>query len=348
MSSKIRCLVVDESATLRSLLQRMLNSDPEIDVVATAPDPYAAREKLLEWTPDVMLLNIEMSQMDGLAFLEKVMAARPTRTLILSPQTKKEAELALRALEAGAIDVLMRPPLDAALPGMRQEIVHRIKAVARARFQKPREPQHEPLISTDAGFNSNRILVMAASTGGTEALKVVLSALGPNIPGTLIVQHLPPVYTRTFATGLNRLCPFTVKEAEDGDRVQPGLVLIAPGDYHMEVLRRGSHLHVKMNQDAPQHSVRPAADVLMRTVAKYVGKDAIGVVLTGMGRDGALGLLEMHRAGAYTIAQDEASSVVYGMPRAAVEAGGVDRILALSDIAPHIMQELQKREGFAG
>ncbi|WP_141732602.1 protein-glutamate methylesterase/protein-glutamine glutaminase [Oligoflexus tunisiensis] len=346
-SSKIRCLIVDDSATIRSLLQRMLNSDPEIEVVGTAPDPFVAREKLVELKPDVMTLDIEMPHMDGLTFLEKVMAAMPTRTLIISSQTQKLSELVLRALEAGAIDVLAKPATDTTLASMRNEIISRVKAVAKAQLQKPLA---QPATRSRMAFNtrtegqtSHRILIMAASTGGTEALKVLLSDLPPDIPGTLIVQHMPPVYTRTFAAHLNRVCPFEVREAEDGDRVQPGLVLIAPGNFHMELSRRGAYYYVTLNQDAPQHGVRPAADVLMRTVAKFAGKNAIGVVLTGMGRDGALGLLEMRRAGAYNIAQDEASSVVYGMPKAAVEAGGIDRVLSLSDIAPHLMLEFQKK-----
>lgn len=350
MSRKIRCLIVDDSAVIRSILQRMLSSDPEIEVVATASDPYAAREKLVELKPDVMTLDIEMPRMDGLTFLEKVMASMPTRTLIISSLAKQQSEMALRALEAGAIDVLAKPAINVteSLQGMRDELVNRVKAVAQAQLQKPImavQPQSPMPLSTRAlGQTTHQILAIAASTGGTEALKVLLSAMPPDIPGTVIVQHMPPVFTRTFAANLNKICNFEVKEAEEGDRVKPGLVLIAPGNYHMELTRSGAYYYVKLNQDAPQHGVRPAADILMRSVARYAGKNAIGVVLTGMGRDGALGLLEMHKAGSYNIAQDEATSIVYGMPKMALDAGGIDKVLPLSDMAPHLIREFQKRD----
>ncbi len=350
MPKKIRCLIVDDSAVIRSMLQRMLGSDPDIEVVATASDPYVAREKLIELKPDVMTLDIEMPRMDGLTFLEKVMVAMPTRTLIISSLAKDQSEIALRALEAGAVDVLAKPAIDVAdaLSQMRDELVNRVKAVASAQFQKPTrvlQPQAKVPVTTRAlGQTTHQILAIAASTGGTEALKVVLSGLPPDIPGTLIVQHMPPVFTRTFAANLNKFCSFEVKEAEEGDRVKPGQALIAPGNYHMELTRSGAYYYVKLNQDPPQHGVRPAADVLMRSVAKYAGKNAMGLVLTGMGRDGAMGLLEMHRAGAYNVAQDEATSIVYGMPKVAVEAGGIDKVLPLNDIAAHLVREFQKRD----
>jgi two-component system chemotaxis response regulator CheB len=350
MPGRIRCLIVDDSAVIRSVLQRMLSSDPEIEVVGSAQDPYVAREKLIELKPDVMTLDIEMPRMDGLTFLEKVMAAMPTRTLIISSLAKQQSEMALRALEAGAIDVLAKPAIDVtdALQGMRDELVARVKAVAQAQLQKPRaapQPQAKvPLQTRALGQTTHQILAIAASTGGTEALKVVLSNLPPDIPGTVVVQHMPPVFTKTFAINLSKICSFEVKEAEEGDRVKPGLVLIAPGNYHMELTRSGAYYYVKLNQNPPEHGVRPAADVLMRSVAKYAGKNAVGLVLTGMGRDGAQGLLEMHRAGSYNIAQDEATSVVYGMPKMAWEAGGIDKVLPLGDIAPHLIREFQKRD----
>jgi two-component system chemotaxis response regulator CheB len=350
MPGKIRCLIVDDSAVIRSVLQRMLSSDPEIEVVGSAPDPYVAREKLIELKPDVMTLDIEMPRMDGLTFLEKVMAAMPTRTLIISSLAKQQSEMALRALEAGAIDVLAKPAIDVTdgLQGMREELVARVKAVAQAQLQKPQAaPQPKvkvPLQTRALGQTTHQILAIAASTGGTEALKVVLSNLPPDIPGTVVVQHMPPVFTKTFAANLNKICCFEVKEAEEGDRVKPGLVLLAPGNYHMELTRSGAYYYVKLNQNPPEHGVRPAADVLMRSVAKFAGKNAVGLVLTGMGRDGAQGLLEMHRAGSYNIAQDEATSVVYGMPKMAWEAGGIDKVLPLGDVAPHLIREFQKRD----
>jgi two-component system chemotaxis response regulator CheB len=310
----------------------MLSSDPEIEVVGSAPDPYVAREKLVELKPDVMTLDIEMPRMDGLTFLEKVMASMPTRTLIISSLAKQQSEMALRALEAGAIDVLAKPAIDVtdALQGMRDELVARVKGVAQAQLQKPRvapQPKAKVPVPTRAlGQTTHQILAIAASTGGTEALKVVLSNLPPDIPGTVVVQHMPPVFTRAFATNLS------------------SLVLIAPGNYHMELTRSGAYYYVKLNQSPPEHGVRPAADVLMRSVAKYAGKNAVGLVLTGMGRDGAQGLLEMHRAGSYNIAQDEATSVVYGMPKVAWEVGGIDKVLPLGEIAPHLIREFQKRD----
>ncbi|HYX38179.1 MAG TPA: chemotaxis response regulator protein-glutamate methylesterase [Oligoflexus sp.] len=350
MAAKIRCLIVDDSAIVRSVLQRMLNSDPEIEVVGSAPDPYVAREKLIELQPDVMTLDIEMPRMDGLTFLEKVMAAMPIRTLIISSLAREPSEMALRALEVGAIDVLAKPAINVtdSLHQMREDVITRVKAVARARLHpriKPKVDSRPTLRPSQAlGQTTHQILAMAASTGGTEALKVVLRHLPPDIPGTLIVQHMPPVFTRTFAENLNRICSFEVKEAEDGDRVKPGLVLLAPGNYHMELTRSGAYYYVKLNQDPAQHGVRPAADIMLRSVARYAGKNAVGVVLTGMGRDGAQGLLEMRQTGAYTIAQDEPTSVVYGMPKAALEIGGIDKVLPLGGIAPHLIREFQKRD----
>lgn len=350
MSKKIRVLIVDDSAVIRSLLQRIFSSDPEIEVVGQAPDPYVAREMLVALKPDVMTLDIEMPRMDGLTFLEKVMAAMPTRTLIISSLAKQQSEMALRALETGAIDVFTKPAIDVteSMQRLREDLILRVKAVAEAHFvpsAASRPFRNKAVTSTRAmGQTTHQILAIAASTGGTEALKVVLSDLPPDIPGTLIVQHMPPVFSRTFADNLNRICSFEVKEAEEGDRVKPGLVLLAPGNYHMELTRSGAYYYVKLNQQPTEHGVRPAADVLMRSVAKFAGKNAIGVVLTGMGRDGAQGLLEMHKAGSYNIAQDEASSVVYGMPKIALEAGGIDKVLPLDDIAGQLIREFQKRD----
>ncbi len=350
-TNRIRVLIVDDSAVIRNLLTRILSSDPELEVVATAQDPYVARDKLIELKPDVMTLDIEMPRMDGLTFLEKVMAAMPIRTLIISSLAKEQSEMALRALEVGAIDVFTKPAINIkdSLEQIKLDLVSRVKAVAKANFRMP-SPIAKPVanrpisVSRSLGQTTHQILAMAASTGGTEALKVVLSHLPPDIPGTVIVQHMPPVFSKSFAENLNRICEFEVKEAEEGDRVKPGLALIAPGNFHMELTRSGAYYYVKLNQQPTMHGVRPAADILMRSVAKIAGKNAIGVVLTGMGRDGAQGLLEMHQAGSYNIAQDENTSVVYGMPKMAFEAGGIDKVLPLEQIADWLIREFQKRD----
>jgi len=350
-TNRIRVLIVDDSAVIRNLLSRILSSDPELEVVGTAQDPYVARDKLIELKPDVMTLDIEMPRMDGLTFLEKVMAAMPIRTLIISSLAKEQSEMALRALEVGAIDVFTKPAINIkdSLQQIKLDLVTRVKAVARANFRmlvQMQKPSTNRIISVSRslGQTTHQILAMAASTGGTEALKLVLSHLPPDIPGTLVVQHMPPVFSKSFAENLNRICEFEVKEAEEGDRVKPGLVLIAPGNFHMELTRSGAYYYVKLNQQDAMHGVRPAADILMRSVAKIAGKNAVGVVLTGMGRDGAQGLLEMHQAGSYNIAQDENTSVVYGMPKMAVEAGGIDKVLPLDQIADCLIREFQKRD----
>ncbi len=348
---KIRILIVDDSAVVRSLLTRILGSDPELEVVGTAQDPYVAREKLIELKPDVMTLDIEMPRMDGITFLEKVMAAMPIRTIIISSLAKSQSEMALRALEMGAVDVFTKPAINVmdSLEQIKNDLCQRVKAVARANISlvaqtKSQVAETPHFAKKSLGQTTHQILALSASTGGTEALKVLLRHLPPDIPGTVVVQHMPPVFTKSFAENLDRICSFEVKEAEEGDRVKPGLVLIAPGNFHMELTRSGAYYYVKLHQEPAMHGVRPAADYLLRSVAKVAGKNAVGVILTGMGRDGAQGMLEMHQAGAYNIAQDEASCVVFGMPKMAIEAGGIDKVLPLDQIAGALIREFQKRD----
>lgn len=349
--AKIKVLIVDDSAVIRKLFSKIVESCPDMELVATAPDPYVAREKLVEHKPDVMTLDVEMPRMDGLSFLEKVMQFMPTRTLVISSLAKEGSETALRALELGAIDVVEKPSMDVTktLEEMTQKIAEKIRMAARARIQ-PRTAAEvtkivKPATSVTAlAKTTHQLLAIASSTGGTEALKVVLQGLPPDLPGTVVVQHMPAGFTKTYADSLNARYPFEVKEAQDGDKVLPGRVLIAPGNYHMELTRNGAYYHVKLHQEPMLHGVRPAADYLMKTVAKYAGSNAMGLVLTGMGKDGAEGLLEMKKAGAYTIAQSEKTCVVYGMPGAAVNIGAVDSILDLDKISADLCQQFQKRQ----
>lgn len=348
--SKVRVLIVDDSAVIRKLLEKIFQSSPDIEVVGTAADPYIARDKLVALKPDVMTLDIEMPRMDGISFLEKVMQHFPTRTIIFSSLAKTGSETYFKALEAGAIEVLEKPSIDVSqtLENLSRSLVEKVKEVAKARIC-PSSPRPvtahvaKPAMASSLARTTHQLLAIASSTGGTEALKTFLSGMPPDIPGTLVVQHMPPGFTKTFADNLNNMFPFEVKEAEDGDQVVPGRVLIAPGNFHMEIERSGAYYHVKLHQLPPLHSVRPAADYMMKSVAKYVGKNATGVVLTGMGKDGAEGLKAMHEAGAFTIAQNEETCVVFGMPAAAIALGGVDKVVPLEKIATEVMSHQKVR-----
>lgn len=350
MAQKIRVLIVDDSAVIRKLLEKIFSSSPDIEVVGTAADPYIARDKLVALKPDVMTLDVEMPRMDGISFLEKVMQHFPTRTIIFSSLAKTGSETYLRALEAGAIEILEKPSIDVSqsLEALSSSIIEKVKAVARARVNpiKKVAAANGPVAKvapTSLARTTHQLIAVASSTGGTEALKVFLSGMPADIPGTLVVQHMPPGFTKSFAENLNNMFPFEVKEAQDGDQVVPGRVLIAPGNYHMEITRSGAFYYVKLHQGPALHSVRPAADYMMKSVAKFVGKNALGVVLTGMGKDGAEGLLEMKNAGAYTVVQNEETCVVYGMPGAAVALGAADKILPLDRIAGDLLGQIQIR-----
>lgn len=360
----IKVLVVDDSSVMRMMLTRLLGADPELEVVGSAADPYAARELLVALKPDVMTLDLAMPRMDGLTFLEAVMSHMPTRTVIVSSMTAAGSESALRALELGAIDVVQKPKLDAraSLLAMGADLTARLKAAARARLPTPRRRPPAAVAPSAAAAatpppapapastprrpdrrSSRSLLAIASSTGGTEALKVLLKGLPPNPPAILIVQHMPPVFTKTFAEQLAKLLPFPVAEARDGDVVEPGRALLAPGNFHMLLERVGAKCVVRLNQDPLLHGVRPAADYLLTSAAKLAGPEAVGIVLTGMGRDGAEGLLVMRRAGAFTVAQDEATSIVYGMPKAAAELGAACRIAPLDEIAELVTRHWQQR-----
>lgn len=343
MGKKIRVLIVDDSALMRQLLTWLLSSDPMIEVVGTAADPYFARDKIKSLSPDVLTLDVEMPRMDGLTFLEKLMRAHPMPVLMVSALTEEGCETTLRALELGAVDFFTKPRLDVA-KGMEEaaaELVGKVKAAAQARLSvrgitPPPRIQRAALPRT-----SDRLIAVGASVGGTEALKILLGAMPPDASGFVIVQHMPELFTRAFAKRLDSLCAIRVKEAAEGDRVLPGHALIAPGNHHMTIRRSGATYSVQIDGGPRVNRHRPSVDVLLRSCAKYAGANAVGVLLTGMGDDGAQGLLEMKRAGAATLVQDEASSVVFGMPKAAIELGAVDQVVPLPEIPRALLAALK-------
>lgn len=347
--SKIRVLIVDDSALIRTLLTELLSKDEEIEVVGTAPDPYIARQKIQLLNPDVLTLDVEMPKMDGLTFLEKLMRVHPIPVVMVSALTEAGCEMTLRALEIGAVDFYTKPNIDIQR-GMEEQadlIIEKIKTASQARVRiRSAAPSASEELRKLAGFSAmlkatHRIIAVGASTGGTEAIRALLQVLPPDTSPIVIAQHMPEQFTKTFAHHLNSLCPMTVKEAQDGDRVIPGQALIAPGNYHMELRRRGGRYYVATTSRPPVNRHRPSVDVLFHSVAEYAGSNSLGVILTGMGHDGAAGMLAMKQAGAFTIAQDEASCVVFGMPGEAIKAGGVDRVLPLDEIPASLLSHLQ-------
>ena len=342
--SRIRVLVVDDSALMRQMLSAILSSDPAIEVVGTAPDPLVAREKIKALNPDVLTLDVEMPRVDGLAFLEKLMALRPMPVVMVSSLTESGAEVTLKAMELGAVDIFCKPA-DSAAGGLQahgRELVDKVKAAAHARVRALSDrarPAATPRLSVTALYKStDRLVAVGSSTGGVEALRDIVLALPPDAPPMVCTQHIPPKFSASFADRLNGMAAVRVKEASDGERIMAGHVYIAPGDRHMEVRRSGAAL-ITHTFDGPLVSGhKPSVDVLFRSVAEACGSKAVGVILTGMGRDGADGLLTLRRAGASTIGQDEASCVVYGMPKSAREIGAVERELPLSRIAEEILR----------
>jgi two-component system, chemotaxis family, protein-glutamate methylesterase/glutaminase len=317
----IRVLIVDDSALIRQLLSQVLRSDPGIEVVAAVADPLAAVERLKHERVDVVTLDVEMPRMDGLTFLEKLMRAWPLPVLMVSSLTEKGCATTLRALELGAVDVVTKPKLDvdAGVRDLADEILAKVHAAARARVRRRETSASAPvkvLPNAQALINStHKVIAIGASTGGTEALREVLQVLPADSPGIVVVQHMPETFTRSFAGRLDGLCQIRVKEAADGDRILPGHALIARGNLHMEVTRSGATYAVRLVDRPPVNRHRPSVDVLFHSCARYLGANAVGVILTGMGSDGARGLRAMRDAGAFTIAQDEASCVVFGMPK---------------------------------
>jgi len=352
---KIRVLIVDDSALMRQVLTALLSKDPDIEVIGVAPDPYAAREKIKALNPDVLTLDVEMPKMDGLTFLEKLMRGHPMPVVMVSSLTEAGCQTTLRALELGAVDFITKPKLDLreGMEELAQDIIAKVKAAAVAtvkhqasgvRREMPlRTPDPSPLTPRGAMIKTtDMIIAIGSSTGGTEAVKEVLEVLPPNTPPILITQHMPERFTKTWADRLNNLCRISVKEAEDGDSVLPGHALIAPGSYHMTLVRSGARYTVRINQDPPVNRHRPSVDVMFASVAQYAGGNAVGVILTGMGGDGAKGLFAMKQAGAFTIAQDEASCVVFGMPKEAIKLGGAEKVLPLADIASAIYAHVSR------
>jgi two-component system chemotaxis response regulator CheB len=345
MAARTRVLIVDDSALMRQVLSTLLAQDPSIEVVGTASDPYVARDKIRALAPDVLTLDVEMPRMDGLSFLEKLMRAHPMPVVMVSSLTEAGCETTLRALELGAVEFVTKPKLDVRerLPEVADELVSKVKAAALARVRSrpavgARAPAPSAVPARPAGLRTTQqIVAVGASTGGTEALKDVLSALPADRPALVIVQHMPEKFTRAFADRLDRLCTLGVKEAEDGDRVIAGHALIAPGNCHMRLVREGSAYRVRIDQAPPVNQHRPSVDVLFHSCAAAAGANAVGVLMTGMGEDGARGLLAMRRAGARTLAQDEASCVVFGMPRVAIELGGAEKVVPLDAIADTVL-----------
>lgn len=347
---KIRVLVVDDSALIRGVLTELLSQDPGIEVIGTAPDPFIARQKIKELDPDVLTLDVEMPKMDGLTFLEKLMAGHPMPVVMVSSLTQAGCETTLKAMELGAVDFATKPTLDIrhGMEEQAQDLIHKVKAAAQATVRS-RKPTHgnsgearTPMTSLAMLKTTDTIIAIGASTGGTEALRDILEVLPPNTPPIIITQHMPERFTKHFAERLDHICQIRVKEAKDGDTVLPGQALIAPGSFHMELRRSGAKYQVVINQNPPVNRHRPSVDVMFRSVAQFAGKNSLGVILTGMGNDGAAGMFEMKQAGAYTLAQDEDSCVVFGMPKEAIKAGGVDKILPLSEIPAAMLAQVSR------
>ncbi len=340
-STKIKVLCVDDSALIRDLLSEIINSQPDMEVVAVASDPIMARDLIKRHNPDVLTLDVEMPRMDGLDFLERLMRLRPMPVLMVSSLTQAGSEVTLRALELGALDFVAKPSIGIrrGMMDYTEEITEKIRAAAHSRPRHaPRRHDAPPPPRLKAPMiSSEKLLIIGASTGGTEAIRQVLEPLPASSPGILITQHMPGGFTRSFADRLNRLSQISVKEAEEGERVLPGHAYIAPGDLHLRLARSGANYVVRLDDSPPVNRHRPSVDVLFHSAAQHAGRNAIGVLLTGMGKDGAAGLLEMRNAGAPTIAQDEASCVVFGMPREAIALGGACEVVPLDEIAPRMM-----------
>ncbi len=350
----IRVMIVDDSATVRQVLSGVLSDEPDIEVIGVAVDPLFALEKMNRDWPDVIVLDVEMPRMDGITFLKKIMAERPTPVVICSTLTEKGAETTMQALAAGAVDIVTKPRM-----GLRQflldsgnDVVHAVRAAAKARVRalaaKPAHAGAAPAkLTADAilaaptramNVTTDKVVAIGTSTGGTQALEALLTVLPRTVPGIVIVQHMPEKFTAAFANRLNGLCQIEVREAVNGDRVLPGLALIAPGGRHMLLKRSGAQYHVDVMDGPPVNRHRPSVDVLFRSVAKCAGRNALGIIMTGMGDDGARGLREMHDGGAQTVAQDEASCVVFGMPKEAIKLGAADVVVPLQQIPDTIIR----------
>lgn len=347
MSKKIRVLVVDDSALVRNILQTGLSMDRDIEVIATASDPYQARDKILELEPDVLTLDVEMPRMDGVAFLRKLMPQYPIPVVMVSALTEKGKRITMEALEAGALDFVTKPAtgVSRGLNAMMGELIEKVKIASIAdvsHWQNRQMPVSKVETTTKVlSGSTDKVIAIGASTGGTEAIRTMIRMFPASTPGVAIVQHMPPGFIAAFAESLDKQGAMNVKEAENGDRVMPGRVLIAPGGKQMKVFRSGGIYQVKVYEGEKVKGHCPSVEVLMSSVAEYVGDNAIGVILTGMGSDGAGGLLAMRKNGARTFGQDEKSSVVYGMPKVAYETGAVEKQVSISNMVPQILKVLE-------
>lgn len=346
-TARIRVLIVDDSAIVRQVLTRELARADDIEVVGSAPDPYVARDRIVELEPDVVLLDLEMPRMDGLTFLKKLMKFYPLPVIIVSSLTPRGSELAVEAMSSGAVEVMCKPGSAMSVNDMSEELIQKIRAASRARVSKIPDasaqggPRREMRISQ--ADMSHTVIAIGASTGGTQALQALLTAMPANAPGIVIVQHMPEHFTASFAARLNELCAMEVREARNNDSVVPGLALLAPGNYHLLLKRSGARFHVETRSGPLVSGHRPSVDVLFKSTARAAGKNAMGVIMTGMGRDGSTGLLAMRENGARTIAQDEQSCVVFGMPKEAIRLGGAELTLPLGAIAGKLVELVNQR-----
>lgn len=353
---RIRVLVVDDSALIRQMLTQIINAQPDMEVVGTASDPHLARQRIKQLNPDVLTLDVEMPQMDGITFLENLMRLRPMPVVMVSSLTERGADVTLHALELGAVDFVSKPRVDIAgsLGDYSEEIVGKVRAAARARVGRGLRPAVVPKYTADAVIGArpvprrfrttDRMIAIGASTGGTEAIKTLLVAMPPDAPAIVITQHIPAAFSAPFAARMNLLSAMSVCEATDGQQILAGHVYIAPGGQHLLVEQDGARNVCRLSACPPVNRHRPSVDVMFRSVAQNVGPNAVGVLLTGMGEDGARGLKEMQEAGAPTLAQDERSSVVWGMPGAAVRLGAADAVVALEDIAQRALRLCAQRQ----
>jgi two-component system chemotaxis response regulator CheB len=357
---KIKVVIVDDSALIRSVMREIISSQPDMEVVGVAPDPIVARDLIRETNPDVITLDVEMPRMDGLDFLERLMRLRPTPVVMVSSLTERGSEITMRALELGAVDFVTKPKLSIQ-SGMREYaemIADKVRAAARAKV-KARQGASSAAASGSTGADttlpllrntlasSEKLIIVGASTGGTEAIKEFLVRMPVDCPGILIVQHMPEGFTTSFAKRLDGLCKIAVKEAEQGERVLPGHAYIAPGHSHLLLGRSGANYVTQLDQGPPVNRHRPSVDVLFRSAAANAGKNAVGVILTGMGKDGAAGMLEMKEAGAWNVAQDEASCVVFGMPREAIAVGAAHEVASLTELPGMVLNRINSEGGRA-
>lgn len=341
----VRVLIIDDSVVIRQLLKDIFARDGGIEVVGAASDPIEGYDKIVQLKPDVLTLDVEMPRMDGITFLEKLMRSHPMPVVMISTLTREGSEVTLKALELGAVDFIAKPTqsIFTGMSALSHEITSKVKAAARARV-RPRQahvsPVDMPVAPAGRVTATNRLIAIGASTGGPEAIRQVLQGLPTGVPPVVIVQHMPPVFTRSFAERLDHLCAVRVKEAEDGDLLQPGHAYIAPGDYHLQVVRHGSQYRARVVQTEPVNRHRPSVDALFDSVVEASGASTVAVLLTGMGADGARGLKRLREAGAHTIAQDEDTCVVFGMPREAIRMGGAEFVLPLPRIAHKVVELL--------